>query len=249
MKAKKFTLSLLLSIALGVSSFSQTGYAIPKSSETDDISSNNTIFLPKENYEFSDLSNLKIETERLIITPTNENDLDKLAEYLQNPQVTQYLDPTITEGFKTKAQALDFLKSEGSGEYNSALEYTIKLKSSGTPIGKLDLMLFPDSSGKNSILSIGYWLGKDFQGKGYMGEACFELCNKAIDASDVKLFYIACDTRNEKSSKLADRIFDYIEKNNTAKFYRSKSQHRECCNFGDKEISFENYSFILQKIK
>ena len=121
-KLYEFTFSLLLSIALGVSSFSQTGYAIPKSSETDDISSNNTIFLPKENYQFSDLSNLKIETERLTITPTNENDLDKLAEYLQNPQVTQYLDPTITEGFKTKAQALDFLKSEGSGEYNSALE-------------------------------------------------------------------------------------------------------------------------------
>ena len=99
MKAKKFTLSLLLSIALGVSSFSQTGYAIRKSSETDDISSNNTIFLPKENYEFSDLSNLKIETERLIITPTNENDLDKLAEYLQNPQVTQYFAVKTSESF------------------------------------------------------------------------------------------------------------------------------------------------------
>lgn len=240
MKSKKFTFSILLSIVLGVFPFCTTAHAIQEDSINTDICS-------KKDYKFSDLNDLKIETERLIITPTNEKDLDKLAEYLMDKQVTQYLDPTITDGFDTKEQALDFLKNDGSGEYSSALQYTIKLKSSGTPIGELDLMLFPDALGKNTILSAGYWLGKDFQGKGYMSEACFELCNKAFGASDIKLFYIACDVKNEKSSKLADKIFDYIEKNNAATFSRSKNKCKNCCTFKDKIISFDYYSFIIQK--
>ncbi len=248
MSSIKLTTFILLQVILEIFSFSVTGYATQKDNVVTDIPSyDNTIALSKENYKFDDLSNLEIETERLVITPTNEKDLNKLAEYLLDKQVSQYLDPTITDGFETQEQALKFLKSDGSDEYSKALEYTIKLKDSNIPIGKLDLMLSPNSLGKNSILSIGYWLGRDFQGKGYMSEACFKLFDKAFNASDVRSLYVACDVKNEKSSILADKIFDYIQKNSATKLFRNKCRDKDCCTFDGKEISFDYYSFILKK--
>lgn len=198
-----------------------------------------------EGYNFSDLSERQFETERLLITPTTEEDLDKLSEYLLDKDVTKFLDvdPTVKNGFETKEDALKFLKSESSPEITKAIEFTIKLKDSNLPIGKLDLML----SGR-SFLSLGYWLGKDFQGKGYMSEACFEVCNEAFNASDIKTLYVACNFENQSSIKLARKIFDHIEKtNNTMSFCRSEEENRFHANLNGKEISFHCVQLILQK--
>lgn len=200
----------------------------------------------KENYKFTDLSKTQFETERLLITPTTDEDLDKLAPYLLNKDVTKFLDPdpSIKNGFKNKEEALKFLKSKGSPEVTKAIEFTIKLKDSKGPIGKLDLMLFGDF-----ILYPGYWLGKEFQGKGYMSEACLEICNKAFNASDIKMLYIACDFENQNSIKLAKKIFDYIEKNNTTmNLSRSEEENMFEANLNEKEVSFHCVQLILKKV-
>ena len=247
MKQKKLILSILLLITLGVSSFSATSYAIKDNDTTTGISSRDTILSLKKDYKISDLSGLRMETERLVITPTNEGELDTLAEYLLDKEVTQWLDPTTADGFETKEKALKFLKSDSSGEYSGSLEYTIKLKDSDTPIGKLDLMLFSDLLGKNSQLSIGYWLGKDFQGKGYMKEACFEFCIKAFNASDIKSLHVYCDVENKKSCGLIDKIFDYIEENSTTELFRKKETGDEKGTIEGKDISFGYCHFALSK--
>ena len=118
--------------------------------------------------------------------------------------MNKYLDPTITDGFQTKKDTLNFLKTKDSLIKND-LGFNI-IKDGNTPIGKLDFNLID-----NSIYP-GYWLGKDFQGKGYMSEACLELCNKVFNASDVKILYIACDFKNQNSINLAKKIFFYIKK-------------------------------------
>ena len=177
---------------------------IEKNIIDDQIKSKNIHAISKE-YKFISLKTLKIETDRLVIAPTVEQDIEKLSEYLMENEVTKYLDLGVEYSFQTKEQAINFLKNKGSDEIIDAVEFTIKLKDSGLPIGKLDLMLF-----ENSILSLGYWLGKDFQGKGYMSEACYKVVNKAFNASDIEMLYIACDFNNAPSIKLADRIFDHI---------------------------------------
>ena len=63
---------------------------------------NGYIFFSQKNYEFRDLSNLKIETERLTITPTTEEDLDTLSEYLLDKDVSRYLENGAELEFATK---------------------------------------------------------------------------------------------------------------------------------------------------
>lgn len=196
-----------------------------------------------DNYKFSDLSGQKYETEHLIITLTTDEDLDNLSEYLLDSDVTKYIDPTIKDGFKTKEEALKFLKSKVSNEITKILEFTIKLKDSNKPIGRLDLMLY-----EHSLVSLGYWLGKDYQGKGYMSEACFMLCNKAFNASDIKMLYVAYDFENQRSAKLANKIFDYIKKeNSTMSLSRSEIEDEFRAILNDEEISFHCIQLILQK--
>ncbi len=239
MKSKQLATLFLSLITLGTVFLTPTSYAIGETSATPIYESS------VKEYKLSDLKGKTIETERLILTPTTNEDLDKLAEYLLNKDVTKYLDPTIGEdGFESKDKALDFLKS-GSEEYSESIEFTINLKDSNTPIGKIDLMLANESR-----LSLGYWLGKEFQGKGYMSEAGYELCNKAFNASDIESLEVYCDIKNTGSLKLAYKIFTHIKNINK---YMNLSVNcfkgHEEGNFNGKIISLDYYSATLRKIK
>lgn len=233
MKSKILVSIISALINLGVLFSASTTHAFIKCSEL------------SQDYKFSDLSGIKIETERLIITPTVEEDLDKLSEYLLDKDVTKYLDPspTIRKGFGNKEESLKFLKSESPSEFIDNLEFTIKLKDNNLPIGKLDLMLY----GKSTV-EIGYWLGKDFQGKGYMSEASFEFCNMAFKASDVKMLYICCDIANESSSKLAIKISDYIERSNDdINLSLNIGIYSTCGTVEGEKIVFDYFQLTLQK--
>ena len=89
-----------------------------------------------EGYKFNDISE-EITTERLILTPINDEDIDILADYLLDYDVTKYLEFSTTISYKTKEEAINFFKK--SSESGNAIEYTIKLKDTkpipGTFIG------------------------------------------------------------------------------------------------------------------
>lgn len=165
-----------------------------------------------EDYKISEIACLKTETERLILTPTTISDLEVLSEYLLDYDVAKYIDPSVENGFSDKEQALQFLKTENKNEYDEALSFTIKLKDSNIPIGEFDVMLCHMDN--KTIAMFGYWLGKDFQKKGYAREACYSICSKVLNASDVNSIYIACDSRNMASINLASDILNYLEKSN-----------------------------------
>ena len=170
-----------------------------------------TVSTLAKDYKLDNLKNLKIETDRLIITPTVEEDCDTLAEYLLDKEVTQYLDrsPEIRKGFETKEKALEFLKSDsGSSEFLYTFEFTVKLKDNSIPIGKIDLSLFKTASPLYKGVELGYWMGKDYHHKGYLSEAAFELCNMALNASDACLLYVATLNENTNSIGVAKKIFN-----------------------------------------
>lgn len=186
-----------------------------------------------EDYKFSDVLGLNFETERLILTPSTDDYLEILSEYLLDSDVTKYLDPSIESGFKTREEALLFLKSDGA--CSKSIELTIKLKDSKLPIGKLDAMLFGDS-----FVSFGYWIGKGFQRKGFASEACYNVCNKVPNASDIQIVYIACDSRNNASAQLASKVLAYLEQNN--KLLRL-NRHQGTVNVGT-----QLHEFVLRKV-
>lgn len=188
------------------------------------------------NYKFSEIEGLEFETERLILTPTTEDDKKILSGYLLDKDVTRYLGPSMEMGFDTKEEALRYLNG-GSPYYNKVFNLTIKLKDNKCPVGNVSIML------KNewSAVNIGYWLGKKFQGNGYAREACLAVCNKVFNASDISSVLIACDTRNKSSEKLANKILDYLEQNNKQMNLRRK--HRTV----NIDANVKYNEFLLQK--
>jgi ribosomal-protein-serine acetyltransferase len=72
-------------------------------------------------------------------------------------------------------------------------------------------------------VSMGYWLGKDFQGKGIMTKVCQCLINYAFDTWQMNRIEVRADVLNTRSRALAERIgftqegilrqIDYIDEN------------------------------------
>ena len=53
---------------------------------------------------------------------------------------------------------------------------------------------------------IGYWLGKEYQGKGLITESCRLLINYAFDEYNLNRVEIRCATGNSKSCAIPERI-------------------------------------------
>lgn len=180
----------------------------------------------------------RFETNRLILEPTTDADFNILAEYLMNPEVTRYLDPSLIDKvFLTKEEALEFLNKKAE---NQTIEFTIKLKDNGLPIGIIDAMIF-----ENNLVMFGYWLGKEFQKKGYAREAAYGFCNKVFNAEDVETCYISCLEKNCSSWNLAKDIIDYLQNHNPN--VKTKKE-LETFNFDVKGRKINIHTIQLKKI-
>ena len=59
---------------------------------------------------------------------------------------------------------------------------------------------------QNRIVMIGYWLGKEYQGKGIMTESCRLLINYAFDEYNLNRVEIRSATGNSKSCAIPERL-------------------------------------------
>ena len=193
-------------------------------------------------YVFKDLLGQSFETDRLVLRPQTEADLQALASYLLDKDVTKFLNVTTAEkGFETKEEALQFLEGEKNSQITSCVNLTIILKSNRLPIGQLSAMFFGDK-----IASFGYWLGKDFWNHGYASEACFAVCDKVFNADDVRIASIYCFAENKPSYKLACKILDYLENNNKASFKLNREE--KCADLKYNSLELVIKGLILQKV-
>lgn len=59
---------------------------------------------------------------------------------------------------------------------------------------------------ENRRTSLGYWLGKEFEGKGLMTKSCRALTNHAFDTYGLNRVTIACAVENRKSRTIPERL-------------------------------------------
>lgn len=157
-----------------------------------------------------DLALKGFETERLEISQIKKEDYDTLAEYLMEPEVTKYLVVGKTLKFYNIKQAKNYI------EYLDrvhAATFILRLKDNKKPIGMLGFSFF--NTADDRVINIGYWIGKDYQHKGYAKEAIPMIVNEAFNNIGNFKIYIDFRTKNIASKKLADDIINYIEKNNS----------------------------------
>jgi RimJ/RimL family protein N-acetyltransferase len=145
-----------------------------------------------------------IETNRLLLRLWNEGDFDKFAEYYADENNAKYVggQKNIDEAWRHFALQIGHWQLKGFGYW------AVDEKSSGNFVGCVGLW---QSAGWPE-LELGYWLLKEYQGKGYAYEAalkCKEYARKVLNARSL-VSYI--DPSNSPSIKLAEKMGAKYEK-------------------------------------
>ena len=147
-----------------------------------------------------DISNVILETDRLIIRPWRESDLADFNEYARVDGVGQMAGWVPHKSMEESKTILGYFISD---KRNFALE----LKENGKVIGSIGLeVMYPDPISDERIgRELGYVLSKDYWGRGLMPEAvqavigyCFNVLN---------FDYLTCShfLRNDRSRRVIEK--------------------------------------------
>ena len=134
----------------------------------------------------------EIRTERLVLREFRESDYDDLFEYLSQLKDNEF------EGYPgiTYENGKEHLKYRvGSEEF-----YAIELKDSGKVIGNIYC-----GNRDFEAKEVGYIINKNYQRKGYAGEALDAVIKNAFEEGVHRLF-AECDPRNICSWKLLEKV-------------------------------------------
>lgn len=138
-----------------------------------------------------------IESERLLVRLVAEADLEAIFKVHSNEAVTRFL-PYTTWQAMSDAHAWHE-RAKGRHENQSAMQFVIVEKHSGTAIGTCLLFNFDVDSGRAEV---GYSLGRDYWGAGYMQEALSALLDYAFGELGLRRLEAQIDPRNLSSGRL-----------------------------------------------
>ena len=147
-----------------------------------------------------DVTNIRIETPRLILRPWCDGDLDDLYEYASVPGVGEMAGWCHHGSKEESAQILDmFIRHKKT--------FALQLKENGKVIGSLGLEeMRPDPEGPDkSGREIGYVLSRDYWGRGLMPEAVKAVIDYCFQV--LKLDYLTCGhfLRNDRSRRVVEK--------------------------------------------
>ena len=143
-------------------------------------------------------------TNRLILQSTKEEDFDELCKFLLDYQVSKYI-PKYPHQIRSIEDAKPFFYKN---LFDNLTVYTIRIKDNNEAIGQYGYFK------NDEMIAAFYWLGSEFQGKGYASEASIEISNQIFRKTPQQKFVISLHDENLKSRKLAQKIIDYMIKEN-----------------------------------
>ena len=89
------------------------------------------------------------------------------------------------------------------------------------PIGCVSLLIHPDGNhwwGEGSA-ELGYWVGEEYQGRGYATEAGGVLIKRAFDDLDIKRIYATYRIENIASKRVLEKLgFEYYSRLNNVNY-------------------------------
>ena len=139
-----------------------------------------------------------LETERLILRPWEETDVEECYKYAKDPRVGPIAGwPVHTSEGDSRQVIRNVLMVPET--------YAIVLKETGLPIGSIGLH-HNDLAVKEDEAELGYWLGVEYWGQGFMPEAARELLRHAF--LDLNLVRIWCGyyDGNDKSKRVQEKL-------------------------------------------
>jgi RimJ/RimL family protein N-acetyltransferase len=142
-----------------------------------------------------------IRTERLLIRPWRETDLDAYHALHADPDVTRFLYHDVL----TREQAADRIRSHGQdleGE-NNWLNLAVELAASGEVLGDVGLCW---RSAEHLQAEVGYTFMRAFRGQGYATEAARAMVRVAFEDLGAHRVCGRLDARNGASARVLERL-------------------------------------------
>jgi len=144
---------------------------------------------------------LTLHTERLYLRPLCESDAEALFSIFSDSRVTRYLSRPAWSSIASAHERISLdAKANASGGY---FRFGIELSSSRSLVGECSLFNFVAESRRAEI---GYTLGFDAWGKGYMSEALVRVLEFGFSELSLNRVEADIDPRNRASAKCLERL-------------------------------------------
>ena len=148
-----------------------------------------------------DVTNIRIETERLILRAWKDSDLDDLYTYASVPGVGECAGWAHHESVEESKRILAMFM-------NHKKVFALELKENGKVIGSLGLEeLHPDPIGEGAYgREIGYVLSKEYWGRGLMPEAVRGVIKYCFHVLNFDFMTCAHFIQNDRSRRVIEKV-------------------------------------------
>jgi RimJ/RimL family protein N-acetyltransferase len=144
-----------------------------------------------------------LETERLLIRPNVDEDLDAVYSFQSRDDVTRYI-PWYSRSREEVRQALEARKlMTDLQKDDDALVLAVTERESGALIGEIYLFL---KSTEHRQGEIGYIIHPDSSGRGYATEAARAALRLGFEQFGMHRIVARCDARNEPSWRVMEKL-------------------------------------------
>jgi RimJ/RimL family protein N-acetyltransferase len=143
---------------------------------------------------------MRISTERLILRPFDLDDVDDMLEFLSHPSVAR-VTPNIEATETGLRDYIDLQHSYQPFELDKCWDLGIELKTEGNAIGLLSMVTRPHRQGE-----IGWSLGPDHRGQGYVTEAAQALITFCFGTLNLHRIFAITTNRNTGSWRVMERL-------------------------------------------
>jgi RimJ/RimL family protein N-acetyltransferase len=145
----------------------------------------------------------QLETQRLILRPFDERDIEPFSRYRSDPQVALFQGWQVPFSREQAAQFVQEMKARTPGESGQWYQLALELKSSGEMIGDC---AFKISDEEEKQAEIGMTLSPQQQSKGYTAEASARLLQYLFGDLKLHRVYANVDPRNQPAIRSLEKL-------------------------------------------
>ncbi|MEI6352712.1 MAG: GNAT family N-acetyltransferase [Candidatus Nomurabacteria bacterium] len=144
--------------------------------------------------------NIKLETKRLVLKPLWNTNPKTMQKQANNFTIANFIGPDFHHPYKLK-NATGFIQSSKDNWNKKGKEWVFAIftKENNIYIGNIGIKY---DEINNTISNLGYWIGEDFWGNGYMSEAVEEICKYSFKILKVRKIIAKVFSPNKASQKV-----------------------------------------------
>jgi RimJ/RimL family protein N-acetyltransferase len=156
-------------------------------------------------------------TERLLLRPFDEGDVDAVGLACQDPLIARWL-PVPSPYQRSDAQEFVLVTSPAGWEQDTMYTFGVFLKENGDLVGSMGLVRLAGRLPPPQLQAeLGFWTAREQRGKGYTVEAARAVTDWAFSALGVERLEWVAEVGNEASWAVARRLGFVMEGTHRAK--------------------------------